>query len=96
MRDWLFLLGGLIVWTIHFFGIYALASILLDTMLTRGLVLLLTLLCLAADSAILIRAWPRSREGDEEPEPWNMRLAALGAALSAVAVLWQGLPALLA
>ena len=96
MRAWLFLFGGLIVWTVHCFGIYALASILLDTMLTRGLVLLLTLLCFAADAVILIRAWARSREGDEELRRWNMRLAALGAALSAVAVLWQGLPALLA
>ena len=96
MRAWLFLLGGLIVWTIHFFGIYAVASILLDTLLSRALVLLLTMLCLGADAASLIRALPRSRGGDAEPDRWNMKLAALGAALSAVAVLWQGLPALLA
>ena len=96
MRAWLFLLGGLIVWTIHFFGIYAVASILLDTLLSRALVLLLTMLCLGADAAILIRALPRSRGGAAEPARWTMKLAALGAALSAVAVLWQGLPALLA
>ena len=46
------MLGGMLVWTAHFFGIYAVASILLDTLLSRALVLLLTLLCLAADAAI--------------------------------------------
>ena len=32
MRRWLLLMGGLLVWTVHFFGSYAIASILLDNM----------------------------------------------------------------
>ena len=27
MRRWVWMLGGLIVWTIHFMGVYALASL---------------------------------------------------------------------
>ena len=26
MRAWIWMLGGLIVWTIHFFGVYTIAS----------------------------------------------------------------------
>lgn len=95
MRRWLFLMGGLVVWTVHFFGIYAIASILLDNMLSRALILLLTLLCLGANAFLLWWTLPRSN-GEDELSGWTMKLAASGAGLSSVAVLWQGLPALIA
>ena len=97
MRAWAFMLGGLIVWTVHFFSIYIIASIFLTTILARILTLAITVACLAADGALLARALRgvRGRAGDEAAR-WNVSLAALAAAISLVAVAWQGLPALLA
>ena len=54
MRTWLLLLGGLIVWAVHFFGLYAAGEIGGETTAARLAVLALTLLCLAANGAI---AW---------------------------------------
>ena len=43
MRAWLFILGGLIVWTVHFFGLYVLASVFPDMAIARVLAGFLTL-----------------------------------------------------
>lgn len=96
MGRWALLLGGLVVWTIHFFGAYAIVSIFLDTLLARGLILALTAACLAADALLLHRAMPaiKSRQGNDM-DRWIACVAAAGAGISFVAVLWQGLPALL-
>lgn len=97
MRAWAFLLGGMIVWTVHFFSLYIVASIFLTSTLARILVGLITLACLAADGVLLARALRASRgELADEAGRWNVSLAALAAAISLVAVAWQGLPALLA
>lgn len=97
MRTWSFLLGGLLVWTVHFFGIYIFASVWLDTMVTRVLTLVLTLLCLAADAVLLHAAARALRKiPADELDRWIALVAALGVALSCLAVLWQGLPGLLA
>lgn len=93
MRGWALLLGGLIVWTVHFFTLYAIASIFLTTTLSRLLAGVVTLACLAAD-ALLLRHGLRGRQADGF-DGWMHRVAALVAGLSFVAVLWQGLPALL-
>jgi len=96
MRTWAFLLGGLLVWTVHFFGLYIAASIFLDTDATRVLTLVLTALCLAADAWLLWRALPKLRTGNpDEMQHWVALIATLAIALSLLAVLWQGLPALL-
>lgn len=94
MRAWAFMLGGMIVWTVHFFSLYIVASIFLTTPLSRMLTGLITLTCFAANGALLARAL-RSPNGDEANR-WINSLAALTAAISLVAVAWQGLPALLA
>ena len=74
MRAWLFILGGLIVWTVHFFGLYVLASVF-----------------------PLWRAARILQSGDvEEVRHWKALIATLAAAISSVAVVWQGFPALLA
>jgi hypothetical protein len=96
MRAWAFMLGGLIVWTVHFFSLYIIASIFLTTILARILALAATLACLAADGWLLARALRRLRtENADEAGRWNVSIAALAAAISLVAVAWQGLPALL-
>lgn len=93
MRAWAYLLGGLIVWAIHFFAVYIVASVFLTTTIARILALVVTLGCLAADGWLLLRL-RRSSGGDDFHE-WMRMIALIGAGLSAVAVLWQGLPALI-
>lgn len=96
MRTWAFLFAGLLVWTVHFFGLYAIASIWLTSTTSRTLALLLTALCLAAD-IWLLRGVGRARRASrsDEVDQWIALVATLGIALSLLAVLWQGLPAVL-
>lgn len=94
MRGWTFLLGGLIVWTVHFFGSYIIASVFLTTPLARALALLLTAGCLIVVGLILART---VRSGaPTEMDAWMRSVAICGLGLSAVAILWQGFPAILA
>jgi hypothetical protein len=96
MPLWLLALGGLLVWTAHFFGLYLIASIWLTTPTASVIALVFTVACLAADAWLLWRSAPARRgEGIDVFDRWLLVLAFLGAALSALAVLWQGLPALI-
>lgn len=88
MKTWLILLGGLIVWTIHFFGLYALAEIAPYP----ALVWALTAICAAADIVLLLHA--RGLATTEAFAAWRRSTAIGGAMLSLIAVCWQGLPAL--
>lgn len=90
------MLGGLLVWTAHFFGLYIVASIFPETGLARVLAGVLTLAGLAVDAYLLRRAAAElKRDKTEEVRRWQAVVAALAAAVSFVAVLWQGLPALI-
>lgn len=90
MRSWLILLGGMLIWTAHFFGLYAIAEIAPHP----GLVLALTALCLGGDIWLLrtIARLPR----DDPFTAWRRSVAAAEAGLSLLAVSWQALPALAA
>src|SRR3546814_3421636 len=82
MRAWAFLLGGMIVWTVHFFMLYIIASIFLTSTLSRTLTLLVTLLCLAADGLLLARAARLKRDRQMHGvSSWMNSLATLFAAL---------------
>ena len=97
MRTWLYLLGGLLVWTIQFFGLYIFSSLFPDTMLARVLGGVLTFVGLTANVLLLRYAVGSLRSGDpEEVRHWTHYLATLGAAVSLVAVFLQGLPVILA
>jgi hypothetical protein len=96
MRGWAFLLGGLLVWTLHFFALYGIASIFLTTPLARILVGIITLLCLAGLAVLTGRSWSLYRSEPDEVSGWLALIATLASAISLVAILWQGLPALLA
>ncbi len=93
MRAWAYMLGGMIVWTVHFFAIYIVASVFLTTTVARMLTLVITLACLAADAWLILRL--RVPSGGDEFREWMRKLALVGAGISTVAVLWQGLPALI-
>jgi hypothetical protein len=88
MTSWLLLLGGLLVWTVHFFGLYAVAEF--GPSITA--ILVLTAICLVADLGVLAGA-QRLRRHDGFSS-WRRSVALGGAALSLVAVVWQALPAL--
>jgi hypothetical protein len=92
VRSWGFLLGGLIVWTVHFFALYGIASIFLTTPLARLLTLAISLACLAAN-ALLFR-WVVGADATQI-DPWVRTIALYAAGVSTLAILWQALPALL-
>ena len=100
MRAWLFMLAGLIVWAVHFMGVYAIASVAAvvgqaDGPLALWLIGVLTLFCATADALILAAAMRQGRRAADGLERLICSLAGLAAAISIVAVLWQGLPALI-
>ena len=86
------MLGGLLVWAAHFFTLYVLASVFGSSPAARIGTVAATLVAVAVDVVILRKVW---RLGEGDPfRRWTASLGALGAGLSLVAVLWQGLPAL--
>ena len=94
MRTWALLLGGLIIWTVHFFALYIIASVWLTTPLARGLTLALTIACLGAVGLLLVGM--QRRQADTDMDRWVHVVASVGFGIAGVAILWQGLPALLA
>lgn len=100
MGRWLLLLGGLLVWFAHFLGVYGIASIgdVLDhasAPAAQGAVAAFTLGCVIADLSIGVIALRRRARGGDDLDGFVHGGAALGAGLSLVAVVWQGLPALI-
>ena len=91
MRTWLILLGGLLVWTAHFFGIYIAASLFPGTEIARWLTGALTL---AALGALAVLGWRTSPIAGDGLSSWLSTLSLAGIALAAVAVLYQGVTAL--
>ena len=98
MGRWLYVLGGLLIWALHFSGLYAIASIdavtpANDQALWRMVGFAFTGACILGTLAILWRA-ARGR-GQAEPAALLNWLAAFGAGSTAVAIAWQGLVLLL-
>ncbi|MFC0205858.1 hypothetical protein [Novosphingobium soli] len=89
MSTWFILLGGLLVWTVHFFGLYAIAEIAPSPLAVAAL----TLPCLLADAALLVRL--RRLPARDGFGAWRRSVALGGTAISLVAVCWQALPAVL-
>lgn len=99
MRRWLLMLAGLLVWTVHFLGVYGIASVAevvdrADAPPARWTVGAFTLACIAADAAIGAAALRSLRRETDGLNRFIAKAAALAAGLSAIAVIWQGLPAL--
>lgn len=94
MRAWALLLAGLTVWAVHFFALYAIASVLPGQPSAVWWIAVATALAVTANVVIVRLTSPVSgRSG--EIDGWVARVARLGAAISLVAVLWQAFPALL-
>lgn len=97
MAKWALILGGLTIWAAHFFLLYAFASLFPGSGTAQVLTLIATVPALGADALLLWIAAARVLTRDpDEFETWVLNVAAAGAALSFVAVLWQAMPALIA
>lgn len=95
MREWRHLLGGMLLWTAHFFAVYGIASLFPGTRLAAFLVLVATGLALAVAGYLLAATLRRHRAEDDSLERWSSKGSAMLYALAGLAVLYQGLPALL-
>lgn len=101
MGRWTFTLLGLIVWAVHFLGVYAIASLAdvvsrADDPAWRGAALAFSLACGLAAAIVLVAALRQVVRGEQdEPARFMAQLAALGAGLALVAIAWQGLPTLI-
>ena len=97
MLRWAWMLGGLIVWTIHFMGVYAIASLAdvvsrADDPLWRMAGLAFSIACLLAAVGLAARAGRRVRRRADPVTGFGDQLALLGAGVAAVAIVWQALP----
>ena len=97
MKAWAWMTGGLIVWAVHFLGVYALSSLAdvvasADDPAWRAAALVFSGVCVLASVVLLAITAQRLRRGDGEGPRFPDQLAALGAGLAIVAIVWQALP----
>lgn len=93
MMGWRLLLGGMLIWALHFFALYSIGSIWLSSLAARVLTILMTLLCLGGEAWLVARL---SRQTGEPLDGWMRHLSLSITGLASVAILWQAMPALLA
>ena len=97
MARWAWMLGGLIVWFVHFMGVYGIASLAdvvsrADAPPWRMIGLAFSAVCLLAALAIAGRAARRLRRTTEPSTHFGDQLALLGGGVATVAIVWQALP----
>lgn len=100
MRAWVWMTGGLILWAVHFLGMYGLSSLAdvvarADDPGWRMIGQVFSGLCLLVSAALLVVAIRRLRRAKDAAGRFRDQLAALGAAIALVAIPWQALPTLL-
>lgn len=97
MRAWAWMMGGLLVWAVHFLGVYSLASLAdvvaaADDLFWRGVTLAFSLVCVLTTAALLWRAIKRLQTPLDDMARFQDRLAGLAAGLSLLSITWQALP----
>lgn len=97
MLRWRLLLGGPLIWAAHFGATYAVVSVShqvtgATSQVARVVAVGVTLLCLGACAWVLASALRRSHS-DPLDAFWRT-IAAAGAILAAIAIVWQTLPTL--
>jgi hypothetical protein len=101
MPRWSYVLGGLLVWTVHFSGLYAVASLEAETPASDEALWLsvagaLSLACATSCAALAAMAWRRLKRRGTGGMVMLDQLALLGAGLAFVAIAWQSVAILIA
>lgn len=96
MAAWRHLLGGMLLWTAHFFAAFGIASTLPGTRAANIIVLIATVVALGIATLLFVKTIQKLRSDSDQLTRWIYGAAALGYALAGTAILFQGLPALLA
>ncbi len=96
MQRWFYMLGGLLVWAVHFVGVYAIASIgdvvaRADDPSWRMIGLGFSGMCALVVVGLLIQALRRKDDGTDTIDFGNL-IARVGAGLALVSIVWQTLP----
>jgi hypothetical protein len=99
MKAWAWMLGGLILWGIHFVGVYVIASIAdvvarADHPVGRMIALGFSGLCVAVGVALGLVAFRRLKNAREEAARFRRELTVMGYGVAVVAMVWQALPTL--
>lgn len=89
---WPRLLGGLIVWAAHFLTLYAIGEWGDDTVAARIGVAIATGIALGLN--LLLLRGVAARQVRDKFEGWYASIARAALAISTIAIVWQGLPAL--
>ncbi|MBB4797470.1 hypothetical protein HNP32_001194 [Brevundimonas bullata] len=96
MRRWLRMTGGLLIWAVHFIGVYLISSAAdvwssSEAASARWIGLAFSMGCLLADIAMAV--WlSRGRREVFGPEAWERRVGLTGVLVAAIGVLWQTAP----
>lgn len=96
MRRWLRMTGGLLIWALHFIGVYLISSAAdvwssSEAASARWIGLAFSMGCLVAVVALAV--WlGRGRREDSGEEAWERRVGLTGALVAGIGVLWQTAP----
>lgn len=97
MRTWAWMTGGLIVWGVHFIGVYLISSVA-DVVATaddarwRMAALAFSGLCALIAAGVLATAVRRPASPSAR---FPDQMARLGAGIAVIAIIWQALPSLI-
>jgi hypothetical protein len=97
MKTWAWMTGGLIVWAVHFIGVYLISSVA-DVVATaddarwRMAGLAFSGFCALAAVAVLGAALRRVRA---HPDAFADQIAAFGSGVAIIGIVWQALPTLI-
>lgn len=94
------MLGGLVLWAVHFSGVYLLASLAdiattPDGSVWHGSLAAFSFACLAGTVVLGRSAFARGRRAPDDVSRFAADLGLSSAGLAAVAIVWQTLPAFL-
>ena len=95
MQQWRNLLGGLLLWAVHFFAVYIIGSVFPGTRIASVLVIIATLAILVIDAILAIRLLRTLTSLHDGLQRWMDGISMLGYTLAAVAIIYQCLPAIL-
>lgn len=95
MKSWAWMLSGLIVWTIHFVGVYAIASVAdiaadPQAPVWRVTGWVFSAACALATAVMLALAIQRLRRPADEP--FRHEMALMSNLVGLIAIAWQALP----